>query len=257
MGAREQVRGGRRLIGVLLAAGRSRRLGSIVDETPKSLLPVKGDTPIMEVILKNLREVDVTDVAIVTGYRADMIEERIPGWQQRYGLAIETIYNPTFMEWNNCYSLWLARDRFAEGMFVINADTVHPVQVEQTLLAHRGPDILLAVDDVKQLGEEELKVKLDADGWVELMTKQIAPEDADGEHIGVSLVEGRIADELADCLKVTWERDPVRLYFEDGYNEFVRRGGKVGHAPIGAVRWVEVDNADDYQRAEQIASEYQ
>ena len=244
------------MIGVLLAAGRSRRLGSITDETPKSLLPVKGETPIMEVILRNLQAVGVTDIVIVTGYRADMIQERIPAFQDTYGLSIDTIYNPTHLEWNNCYSLWLARDHFAEGVFVINADTVHPVSVEQTLLAHRGPDILLAVDDHKKVGEEELKVLIDEDGAVSLMSKQIPPEKASGEHIGVSLVEGRIADELADCLKATWERDPVSLYFEDGYNEFVRRGGRVGYASIGAVRWIEVDNAADYSRASDIASEY-
>lgn len=34
---------------------------------------------------------------------------------------------------------------------MVNGDTVHPVSVERTLLAGRGPDVLLAIDDVKPL----------------------------------------------------------------------------------------------------------
>ena len=41
-------------------------------------------------------------------------------------------------EWNNAYSLWLARDHFAAGALLVNGDTVHPVSVEKTLLAAAG-----------------------------------------------------------------------------------------------------------------------
>ena len=36
---------------------------------------------------------------------------------------------------NNAYSLWLARDAFADGALLVNGDTVHPIEVEQTVLA--------------------------------------------------------------------------------------------------------------------------
>ena len=40
------------------------------------------------------------------------------------------------------------------------------------------------------------------------------------------------------------ERDP-QLYYEDGFQEYADRGGRVGVAPIGAVEWVEVDDHAD------------
>ncbi len=65
---------------------------------------------------------------------------------------------------NNAYSLWCARDYFSHGVLLVNGDTVHPVSVEHTLLnAPETSDILLAVDDVKTLGDEEMKVTLDAE----------------------------------------------------------------------------------------------
>nr|BFE67075.1 hypothetical protein GCM10020092_003760 [Actinoplanes digitatis] len=74
------------------------------------------------------------------------------------------MHNDKAEEWNNAYSLWLARDRFAEGALLVNGDTVHPVSVEKTLLDSRGPGILLAVDNVKKLADEEMKTIFSADG---------------------------------------------------------------------------------------------
>lgn len=81
------------------------------------------------------------------------------------------------------------------------------------------------------------------------------PARAYGEYIGVSLLESAAAESLADALKTTWERDPS-LFYEDGYQELVERGGKISVVPIGAVDWVEVDNHDDLVKARQIAKKY-
>ncbi|HEU4421821.1 MAG TPA: phosphocholine cytidylyltransferase family protein, partial [Pilimelia sp.] len=132
---------------------------------------------------------------------------------------------------------------------------VHPVGVEKTLLAQRGPAVLLAVDDVKPLGEEEMKVTFDRSGQLTRITKLMAPEAAHGEYIGATLIEAHAAAGLADALEVTWRRDP-QLYYEDGYQEYADRGGQVRAAPIGEVDWVEVDNHADLARAREIACHY-
>ncbi|CAM5664631.1 hypothetical protein STENM36S_01570 [Streptomyces tendae] len=72
---------------------------------------------------------------------------------------------------------------------------------------------------------------------------------------GVTL-EGEAAADLADALKATFERDP-QLYYEDGYQqELVNRGFKVDVAPIGDVKWVEIDNHDDLAKGREIACQY-
>ncbi len=81
------------------------------------------------------------------------------------------------------------------------------------------------------------------------------PADATGEYIGVTLIEGEAAVDLADALKATYERDP-QLYYEDGYQEMVDRGLTVDVAPIGEVSWVEIDNHDDLNKAREIACRY-
>ena len=243
------------MIGLVLAAGAGRRLRPYTDTLPKALVPVDGETTIMDISLRNLAAAGLTDVTIVVGYCADAVEERVEGFQRRYGVTISLVHNDKAEEWNNAYSLWLARERFAGGALLVNGDTVHPVSVERTLLANRGPGILLAIDAAKKLAEEEMKTVFDSTGRLTRITKLMHPAEAHGEYIGATLIEKDAAAGLADALKATWERDPG-LYYEDGYQEYADRGGEVRAAAIGAVDWVEVDNHADLARAREIACRY-
>lgn len=280
------------MIGMVLAAGTGRRLRPDTDELPKALLPVAGETTILEIVLRNLAAAGLTEVVIVVGYAAAVVADRVPALERAYGIAIELVHNERAVEWNNAYSLWLAREHLRRGVMLVNGDTVHPVSVEKTLLAasaaarqpaalgsaaafssarwraglrpvtgtsngfRREPvlgRLIIAIDDIKALAEEEMKVSLDPDGMLVRITKVMDPAQAHGEYIGVTLIEPAAAVPLADCLETTWRRDP-HLYYEDGFAEFSERGGAILAAPIGAVEWVEVDDHVGLLRAREIAS---
>jgi choline kinase len=243
------------MIGLVLAAGAGRRLRPYTDSLPKALVPVDGEVTILDIALRNLAEVGLTDISVVVGYAADAVEERQDDLEKRYGVRLTLVHNDRAEEWNNAYSLWLARDHFAGGALLVNGDTVHPVSVEKTLLAQRGPGILLAIDDVKTLADEEMKTTFDGQGQLTRITKLMDPATAFGEYIGATLIEPHAAAGLADALEATWRRDP-NLYYEDGYQEYAERGGEVRAATIGAVDWVEVDNHADLARAREIACRY-
>jgi choline kinase len=243
------------VIGLVLAAGAGRRLEPLTRDLPKTLLEVAPDTTILDVALANLASVGLTDVAVVTGFAAHRIESRRADLEKRHGVAIETVYNDKALEWNNAYSLWLARELFAGGAMLCNGDTVHPSSVERVLLDAAGQGLLLAVDDVKSLAEEEMKVILNDSGTLVRINKNLDPATVAGEYIGVTLIEPAVATDLADALRATWERDPS-LYYEDGYQTYVDRGLVAHVAPIGKVEWVEVDNHHDLARARDIACHY-
>ncbi|MEU7169172.1 phosphocholine cytidylyltransferase family protein [Streptomyces morookaense] len=245
------------MIGLVLAAGAGRRLRPYTDTLPKALVPVDGETTVLDLTLANFAEVGLTEVAIVVGYRKEAVYERKEALEAKYGVTLTLIDNDKAEEWNNAYSLWCARDVLGRGVILANGDTVHPVSVEQTLLAARGngQKIILALDTVKNLADEEMKVVADAEKGVQKITKLMDPADATGEYIGVTLIEPEAAAELADALKTTFERDPD-LYYEDGYQELVNRGFKVDTAPIGDVKWVEIDNHDDLAKGREIACQY-
>jgi choline kinase len=244
------------MIGMVLAAGAGRRLGPDTADLPKTLLPVAGERTILDIALHNLAAAGLEEVVIVTGFAAGRIDERVGALSEKYGLRIETLFNPKAEEWNNAYSLWCARERFAEGVLMVNGDTVHPASVEESVLAARGDDdLVIAVDDVKTLGEEEMKVHLSEAGHLDRIHKTLEPSTAAGEYIGVTLIEPHAADALADALKTTWEADPQQ-YYEDGFQVLADRGGKILAAPIGDVPWVEVDDHADLARAREVACHY-
>ncbi|MET9960332.1 phosphocholine cytidylyltransferase family protein [Streptomyces sp. NPDC006326] len=250
------------MIGLVLAAGAGRRLRPYTDTLPKALVPVgpEGDEEsltVLDLTLGNFAAVGLTEVAIVVGYRKEAVYARREALEAKYGVKITLIDNDKAEEWNNAYSLWCARDVLGRGVILANGDTVHPVSVEQTLLAARGngQKIILALDTVKSLADEEMKVVVDGDKGVRKITKLMDPADATGEYIGVTLIEPEAAEALAEALKTTFERDPD-LYYEDGYQQLVNDGFVIDVAPIGDVKWVEIDNHDDLAKGRTIACQY-
>jgi choline kinase len=222
---------------------------------PKALVPVDDETTILDLTLSNFSKVGLKDVAVIVGYKSEAVEDRKKDLESRHGVNLELIFNDKAEEWNNAYSLWCAKDLFSQGFLLANGDTVHPVEVQETLLANRGPAILLAVDTVKKLAEEEMKLTIDCAGNLAKITKLMDPQAAFGEYIGLTLVEPEAAEKLTSALEATWKLNPD-LYYEDGYQEYVDRGGVINLQPIGEVSWVEVDNHDDLAKARSIACHY-
>ncbi|SDS51310.1 NTP transferase domain-containing protein [Actinopolymorpha singaporensis] len=253
------------MIGLVLAAGTGRRLRPYTDTLPKALVPLAGEhraeadyplTP-LDTILANFARVGVTDVAVVVGYAAQAVHERRDHLERTHGVTLDLIHNDRATTWNNCYSLWCARHLFPQGCLLANGDTVHPVQVEHALLAAvspgagAAPDLLLALDTVKPLAEEEMKVVWSPDRGVTRITKELDPGSATGEYIGVSLIGPAAAEPLTAALEETWRKDPT-LYYEDGYQAAVDAGFRVDVAPIGDLPWVEIDDHADLARSAEV-----
>jgi choline kinase len=238
---------------MVLAAGAGRRLAPYTDTLPKTLVPVDGERTILDIALGNLRRAGLEEVVVVTGYAAERVAERRAALEERHDVRLELVFNPKAEEWNNAYSLWCAREHFARGVLLCNGDTVHPPEVEARLLAGRGDaELVLALDDAKPLSEEEMKVLLDGNGLLRGINKAHDPAEAAGEYIGLTLIEPAAADGLAEALEATWRRDPS-LYYEDGFQEYADRGGRVGVASVGGLEWVEVDDEADLEAARGVA----
>jgi choline kinase len=208
----------------------------------------------MDVILGNLRSVGITDVAIVVGHVAIAVESRVPELERAHGVNLTLIHNDRY-DWNNAYSLWLARDLLGEAAMLVNGDTVHPVEIEHTLLAQRTSGVCLAVDQYKTLTDEAMKVHLDRSDRIVRIAKDLPTECSHGEYLGAAIIEPDVAGELTDCLAETWRRDPGE-YYEGGLQLLADRTGAVHARRIEPVDWVEVDDFADLSRAREIACHY-
>jgi choline kinase len=170
---------------MVLAAGAGRRLRPDTDALPKALLPVAGTTTILDIALRNLAAAGLDEVVIVVGHARQAIADRAAALERAHQVRVTLVPNDRAMDWNNAYSLWLAREHFARGALLVNGYTVHPASVEKTLLAARGEaGVILALDNVKLLADEEMKVVLDERGLLARITKRMDPALADGRCDG-------------------------------------------------------------------------
>ncbi|MBN2442797.1 MAG: NTP transferase domain-containing protein [Spirochaetales bacterium] len=71
---------------IILAGGKGTRLYPYTVSIPKPLIPI-GDSPIIEIVLKQLAGAGFTDVILALGYMADMLQAYI-GDGSRYGLNV-------------------------------------------------------------------------------------------------------------------------------------------------------------------------
>ena len=71
---------------VILAAGKGTRMGGLTQELPKPMLKVHG-RPILEHILGGLVDAGIREVCIITGWRAEVIENHF-GDGSRFGVRI-------------------------------------------------------------------------------------------------------------------------------------------------------------------------
>lgn len=235
---------------IILAAGQGVRLKPDTDNLPKTLLPVSDDDTIIDTIVANLAEAGIKDIAIVTGHASEALVAHAPKLKARFEVNPVLVDNDR-PDWNNAYSLWCAREYFADGALVVNGDTLHPVSVEHTILNTEPQAINLAVDNVKDLTDEAMKVRLDDQGAISRITKEMPIEGSFGEFIGISRINANAAPSVTDALAEIWKNKP-NLYYEDAY-QLLAADRLLRPAPIGDVEWVEVDDHSDLEKARQLA----
>ncbi|HZB41812.1 MAG TPA: nucleotidyltransferase family protein [Ilumatobacter sp.] len=97
---------------VILAAGRGTRLGTLTAHRPKPLIEVGGRALLLRII-DGLVDAGLSDVTVITGYLAEMVESAVRG--ERYPVEIEfrrqMVFNGT------AAAVALARDRLADSPF--------------------------------------------------------------------------------------------------------------------------------------------
>ena len=99
---------------IILAAGMGSRMRPLTNEIPKCMVPVNG-IPMVERQIQFLHESGITDITLVSGYKAEKLEYL----KEKYGVDI--VFNFKYDVCNNIYSMYLVRDRLHDT-FVVEGD---------------------------------------------------------------------------------------------------------------------------------------
>jgi NDP-sugar pyrophosphorylase family protein len=112
---------------LLLLAGTGSRLYPLTIDAPKCLTEV-GGLPILERLVRNLREQGISRLVVVIGHMSSHIQNYL---DSRAGdMQIDYIYSPEYRTTNNIYSLWLAREQIQEPFLLVESDLVFDAQIQ-------------------------------------------------------------------------------------------------------------------------------
>jgi len=221
---------------VILAAGMGSRLGRSL---PKPLTPLADGRSIMQQQHDNIRAAfgRAARITAVVGYRAETIVDAFP--------EADYVYNDRYDQTNTSKSLLRALTKTGRsGVLWMNGDVVFDPRVLGRAAGLIDEDRSFVTVDTASVGDEEVKYTVDAEGFVDELSKVVV--DGVGEAVGINYISSRDKKALMRQLQRVGDQD----YFERGIELAIAHDGlRVEPLDISDLYAVEVDFAEDLERA--------
>ena len=228
-------------IGVVLAAGISKRLGDFLDFQPKSLLEVGGESLLLRNI-RLLKEAGVSQVVVVVGYKSDVVIEHLQGDID----GVKIVYNAEFEQNGSMWSVARAFQLCRKPLIVLDADIYVNSRIIENILGRKNSAIIVTPHS----GSGDESVPIFKQGSLQVFSKEFNSIYSFPEYIGVSFF-------TYDVLKLMIQEDS-------------RRGNKLSYdAALGicaitnsfdldfvyvpTAKWSDFDVPQDLQRIIEIA----
>ena len=117
---------------ILLAGGKGTRLQPFTATFPKPLVPL-DDTPVIEILIQQLRYHGVRDLTVVTGHLAELIHAFL-GKGERFGLRIDYLKEETPLDTAGCLGMI---ERPVQPFLVMNGDLLTTLNFRNLCTFHR------------------------------------------------------------------------------------------------------------------------
>lgn len=229
---------------IILAAGRGSRMKNLTDECPKCLVELRGKS-LLDWQLAALREAGITEIAIVTGYKRELLNDR----------GLVEFHNPRWAETNMVSSLACAAAWLETDSCVVSYSDIFYSASAVTALMH-CPAMLAVTYDAnwralweKRFGDPLLDAetfRLKADGTLaEIGNKPKTVEEVEGQYMGLLRFTPEGWGEVVRIRSSLTAEQCDRMHMTGTLQKVI----EAGRVPVAAVpyrdEWGEVDSADD------------
>jgi choline kinase len=232
------------LKGVILAAGNGSRMGTFTASVPKALLDVAG-RPLIDYTLGGLLAIGVDRIVVVTGYLGETLEGDLR--QRRPEVAFEFLHNPRY-ERANGDSLRRARQAVGgESFLLVMADHMLSGDLLKKLAAAPSHGDAMAVDYSARTTAslaEATRVLVNEDAYVVAIGKNLDPWS--GVDTGAFLMSPRVFEAVDDL--------PDDSQLSAILQRYVAMGGALRAIDVSGSFWLDVDTAEDYALAQELAA---
>ena len=236
------------MIGVILAAGMAKRLRPLTDERPKCLLTV-GQRTLLQRTVDAIIAAGIHELVVVTGYRQQMIRDFLTTHYP--SVTIHFIDNPDYAHNNNIFSLWLTRP-FTEGkdFLLLDSDILFDPAIIPAVLKEEGSALAL---NRHELGEEEIKVIVDAENRVQEISKVCSIEQAIGESVGIEKMTADYSLALFQELEQMIEGEGlIDVFYEKAFERLIPQGHTFRIVDTTDFFSIELDTVEDFENAKKL-----
>ena len=242
------------MIGVILAAGMASRLRPLTDTMPKCLLKV-GERTLLERTVDAMRQAGISEFVVVTGYRANMIRDFLTthysSLKTQNSPTFTFLHNADYEHNNNIYSLWMAGEVVRGKDFLLMDSDILCDPAAVVRIAEQS-EAALALNR-HELGEEEIKVIVDAEGRITEINKTCNPKDALGESVGIERMTAEYSTALYRELDVMIKQERlINVFYERAFERLIPQGHTFRVVDTTSYFSYELDTPDDFQRAQEL-----
>ena len=241
------------MIGVILAAGMAKRLRPLTDTQPKCLLKV-GERTLLERTVAAMTAAGISEFVVVTGYRAEMIKDFLENLDNLESLGkpkFTFLHNADYEHNNNIYSLWMA-GQIVRGKEFLLMDSDILCDPAAVLRIANEKEAALAVNR-HELGEEEMKVVVDAQMHITEISKTCRPEDAMGESVGIEKITAIYSEALYNELdQMILNEGLIDIFYERAFERLIPQGHTFRVVDTTNYFSYELDTPEDFQRAQEL-----
>ena len=247
--------------GIILAAGEGKRLRPLTEDRPKSMIEF-GKMTLLQRQINVMRECNVNDIVVVTGYKADMID--IPG--------VRYYKNEKFDETNMVETLFCAKEELVDDIIISYADIIYEKNILQKLI-ESTQKIGVIIDKKWQIYwnkrfenplDDVESLKIDTKGnIIDIGQKVNNLDEIQGQYIGLMKFNSEGTKILLDFYQKCRERSQKgenslnpniefkKSYFTDLLQGLVTDGNELKPIFIDG-GWLEFDTINDFELYEKM-----
>ncbi len=216
---------------IILAAGIGSRLSR---PFPKSLSVLPYGETILGRQVRILKDLGVTEIIIVVGFKMTLIMENFPNVYYKY--------NPNYYITNTSKSLLCAIEDLDDDILWMNGDVVFDKAIIREVLSIKDDNFVCV--DRKSCGEEEVKYTRNEHGYINEISKEVV--NAEGEAVGINMIRKRDLKTYAEALRKCDDDD----YFEKAIEMIIHDGVQIKPVDISDHKCIEVDFEEDWVSAQ-------
>ena len=239
---------------IILAAGQGTRLRPLTDDRPKCMVEYKGKS-IITTILETMHNCGIEDIAIVGGYKIDVLKEYLKDQ------TIVFFENKEYEKTNMVSTFFCAKEWMDDDLIISYADIMYTDSLLQKVLSEPSP-ISTSVDlewlelwkcrmDNPLADAETMKLD-DFGNIVELGKKPKSYDEIQGQYMGLIKIKKELIGEIVEFY-ATLSRDAMydgKSFTQMYMTSFLQM--IIDHImPIKAVLvhggWIEIDCVQDME----------